>query len=121
MLEQNDASPVAADARLRNLGAAFDHLVAELEANIQLGKDDEVDALYAKIDSIEREIWATRATTLEGLRVKARVTKWWAVGEEVLLVHNDVDRTCEIAFAESILRDLLAAQTAAPHAASKEG
>jgi len=41
------------------------------------------------------------------------VTKWWSVGEEVRLVHNEVDRTSEIAFAESILRDLLAAAGAA--------
>jgi hypothetical protein len=109
MFELEAVSFVLPDARLRELGAAFDQLAAELEENGRSEREEEVDALYAKIEQIEQEICATRATTLEGLRVKARVTKWWSVGEEVLLVHNDVDRTSEIAFAESILRDLLGA------------
>jgi hypothetical protein len=111
MSEQETA--VLPDARLRELGATFDGLTAALLEHIRLGNEDEVDALYAQIDPIEQEICATRATTLEGLQVKARVTKWWSVGDEVVLVHNEVDRTSEIAFAESILRDLLAASGAA--------
>jgi len=112
-MSEHEAAPVLPDAKLRELGAAFDRLADALLENIQRGNEDEVDALYAQIDPIEHEICATRATTLEGLRVKARVTKWWSVGDEVLLVHNEVDRTSEIAFAESILRDLLAASGAA--------
>ena len=109
MLELEPIPIVAPDAKLLELGDAFDALAARLQEHIGAENEDEVEATYAQIEAIERDICETRATTLAGLRVKARVTKWWTIGDEVLLVHNDVDRTSEIAFAESILRDLLVA------------
>lgn len=52
------------------------------------------DAALAAIDAVEAEIAATRAMTIDGLRLKARMA-----------LRNDRDSTREI-MSESILRDL---------------
>jgi hypothetical protein len=90
------------DSELRALGIQFDYWSAQLDER----KDD--PALDQKLALICERIRDLRATTFEGLRVKARVARWGGAGEDGQLVDNEDNRNPPIALAESILRDLLA-------------
>ena len=91
------------DSELRVLGIQFEYWSARLDEH----KDDA--ALDQKLALICEKICDLRATTFEGLRVKARVARWAGAGEDGRLLDNEAERkNPPIAFAESILRDLLA-------------
>jgi hypothetical protein len=91
------------DSELRALGIQFEYWSAQLH---EPKADAAIDQKLALICERIREL---RATTFEGLRVKARVARWAGAGEDGQLVDDETDlRNPQIAFAESILRDLLA-------------
>jgi hypothetical protein len=71
------------------------------------GDHDEAMALLDRIESLSSAIASTPATSLEGLRVKARATAWALLGD----FEGDFDPSDESSInsrvAASIVRDLL--------------
>jgi hypothetical protein len=100
------------DIELLALGRLLDAAVAD-ESRIlaQIGCSDDrckldkaFEEAVAVTGGLARQIAATRATTLEGLRVKARAVRWCYCGTFEDL---DADETTDIALSSSIVRDLL--------------
>jgi hypothetical protein len=95
---------IKCDSELAALGRQSDLISAALD---RAGGHDEAMALLDRIESLSSAIAATPATTLEGLRVKARATAWALLGD----FEGDFDPSDESSInsrvAASIVRDLL--------------
>lgn len=106
------STPLTADAGLIALGAQFERVWA-IEKTFWEGKLSPAtyslaEDAHASTGDLAEQIVKLRATTMEGLRVKARVVAWCYQGEPSV----DLDaRTTDIRIAESIVHDLLAVQS----------
>lgn len=105
---------VARDARLLELGQCLDEAWARERETCNAikahGHDNPCDELEAAFDTAYKvcggvvdEIMAMPASTLEGLKVKARAVSWCHSGEEVILGDQN---TTDMRLVASILRDL---------------
>lgn len=100
-----EGSPLARDADLIALGREFDCVAAELDRCIDNGL--EIDAaLMEKFDTVEAGILGKEATTIEGLRVKARAACWALLGD---FEARDQGETLSARMAMSIIQDLIRA------------
>lgn len=105
-----NAAPAGADAELIALCAAFDRIERKRVAILNDPATPEDDAirdalvtpLHNEQDNLGPKIWATPATTLEGIQAKARTVTLWAPH------FADGPRGWDDEFVASILRDLLA-------------
>ena len=88
----------ATDIVLTTLGHKFDALSARLDDGLGGAL-----ATLEEFDRIEAEIIATRAATIEGLCVKARVTCWALLGD----LDPSEQSTANERMALSIVRDLI--------------
>jgi hypothetical protein len=90
------------DGELNVLSRQFDILTAQLDHAIEHGLDIEQDVLD-EFSRIEGEIVATSATSIEGLRVKARAACWALLGD----LDSGDQSTTDKQMALSIVRDLI--------------
>jgi hypothetical protein len=90
------------DLHLLVLGRAFEDISATFDELIA-GTIDLGDGLMEQFDGIERQILATPATTIEGLRVKARVACWALLGDLDAVDQSTTDKR----MMASILCDLI--------------
>jgi hypothetical protein len=88
------------DAELIGLGRQFEEITATLDREIA-GADDDLPALD-RLAVVEPRILATPATTMEGMRVKARAA-CWALGGDL----QPTGLTTDVRIARSIVRDLI--------------
>ena len=86
------------DAILAMLGRQFDTLAAKLDSDWHVPSET-----LEEFNRIEAKIIATRATTIEGLCVKARVTCWALLGD----LDPNEQSTANERMALSIVRDLI--------------
>jgi hypothetical protein len=75
-----DAS-ISPDADLINLGNQFDQVAAKLDRSIEDRSDDVAWEVLARFDKIESRILGKTASTIDGLRVKARAACWALLGD----------------------------------------
>ena len=92
----------SAGAHLLALARQFDALAAQIDYAIENGSDIAQDILY-QFSHIEAEIVATPATTIDGLRVKARAACWALLGD----LDSADQSTTDKRMALSIVRDLI--------------
>jgi len=71
------------------------------------GTSEQVEALFEKQDKPIAAIVARRATSLEGLHVKARATAW-AIESDLGILDPNEETTAHLRVAASLVRDLLA-------------
>lgn len=96
------------DAELLALGAEFERRWAEQRAYPIEAGDGGYDALTARTDEVSERIRRIRATTIEGLRVKARVVlECQSDEQDVPVEFTDGGRLCDTGVAASIVNDLL--------------
>jgi hypothetical protein len=94
------AAPRHPDAELIELGRQFEEIRAALDREIAGGT--ELGALE-RLAVVEPAIVAMPATTIEGMRVKARAACWAMLGD-----FEDLDGpTSDVRMARSIVRDLI--------------
>lgn len=93
---------IGADAQLLTLGSKFVETAAKIDSAID-GGSELTDDLLDRLNSLETDIFAIRATTIDGLRVKARAACWALLGD---LDYVDQSST-EKRMAMSIVRDLI--------------
>ena len=91
-----------ADAALLALGHRFDAIAAQMDDAIEHALDIDWDTLY-EFGRVHDEIVAARATTMEGLCVKARVACWARLGD----LDAGEQCTAEDQVALSMIRDLI--------------
>ena len=91
-----------AEVALLALGYRFDAVAAQLDHAIEHGLDTDWDTLH-EFGRVHDEIVAARATTMEGLYVKARVACWARLGD----LDAGEQYTAEDRVALSIIRDLI--------------
>ena len=96
------AAGSSADSNLLALGRDFDVVVAKLDDAITT-RIDFYDALLEQFARLNTEIATTQASTLEGLRVKARAACWALLGD----LDDPADATTDRRMALSIVRDLI--------------
>lgn len=94
------ASP--SDRALIELGARFNSVTASLDHYIDNGMDVPMSELE-QLGSIESEILSLQATTIDGLRVKARAACWTLLGD----IDPTAGQTTDARMALSIVRDLI--------------
>ena len=90
------------DNQLLLLGGLFDKLAAQLARAIDCRLEIS-DALLDRLNSVESEILTTSATTINGLRVKARAACWALLGDIV----PSRGATTDQRMALSMIRDLI--------------
>ena len=90
-----DSHLIASGRKFEQLTVRFDQIVA--------GECDFDDSFIAEFDRIESEIIASHATTIEGLRVKARAACWALLGD----IDPVGEPTTNRRMALSIVRDLI--------------
>ena len=90
------------DAKLIALGRTFDALATKIDQAIDHGLNIAMDVLE-QFGRVEAEIVVSPATTVEGLRVKARAACWALLGD---LDPTD-EATTDRKMAVSIVRDLI--------------
>jgi len=108
------SAPASADAALIALGeeletawAAEIAAYAQYRGDFSLEHEAITDAAYEATKAVILRIEAVPASTMEGLRVKARAVQWCYDADPVDLA---VDQsTTDLRLANSIIRDLLAA------------
>jgi len=97
------------DADLINLGFAFDAAYSEEQAARAIGREtgdwDKWDDAYARSGAIVRQIEAVPATTLDGLRVKARCIQW-CYGDDPIDLEG-TSNTMDMRLAQQIVTSLL--------------
>lgn len=109
IVSQAAASPTLSspDAALMALGQQFNHLcqtwdeLARLTNHTCEGVD--IIGLIETLSPIEAAIVAARATTIEGLLVKARAANWSRQGR----IHPELEECTDRIMAWSIVRDLM--------------
>ena len=106
------------DVELKHLGAELEDAIAAekaIEAAYNAGQyeDEDValDAAYANTHAIIDQIVAIPASTIEGLRIKARAIQWCYHDDPVDLVVDQ--NTTDLRIANSLIADLLAVPPAA--------
>lgn len=99
--------PPQPDAELVRLGAALDAAWAAQDAIEEAGGDG-FDEAYAAALAVARRIEALPATTLAGLRVKARVVAWCHGGEPIAADDLVAGHATDMRMVAAIVRDLLA-------------
>lgn len=92
----------SADSDVIAWGREFDNLTAKIDHAIVYGLDIDQDVLD-QFSRIEAEIIASLATTIEGLRVKARAACWALLGD----LGSGDQSTTDKRMALSIVRDLI--------------
>ena len=102
MVTSAEAQKCAFDIGLIRLGRRFDAIAAQLDHAIEHGLDTDWDTLY-EFGCVHDEIVAARATTMEGLCVKARVACWARLGD----LDAGEQCTAEDRVALSMIRDLI--------------
>jgi hypothetical protein len=102
LLASPGISSAQPDSRLRVLGHQFLMAAAEIDRAVE-GLSDLTQETMDTFDRIEAQIIATPATTIEGLRVKARAACWALLGD---LDSGDQSST-DKSMARSIVRDLI--------------
>ena len=90
------------DVALLALGHRFDAIAARMDDAIEHALDIDWDTLY-EFGRVHDEIVAARATTMEGLCVKARVACWARLGD----LDAGEQCTAEDRVALSMIRDLI--------------
>ena len=93
---------ISTDVSLSEPGYQFDGLAAQLDQAIANGSDIAQDTLN-QLSNIEAKIIATPATTVVGLRVKARAAGWALLGD----LDAAGELTTDKRMALSIVRDLI--------------
>ena len=90
------------DARLSELGLQFDYVSNSIDLAIT-GRQELCQSMLQSLDEIAKAIDNQSATTLDGLRVKARVAAWALLGD------IDTRQNCPLAedMSRSIVRDLI--------------
>ncbi len=90
------------DAVLIELGRQFDCVAWNIDRAIE-GKEELYGSMLERMDELVRMIDSQSATTLDGLRVKARVAAWGLLGD------LEAKQNCGLAqdMSKSILRDLI--------------
>lgn len=90
------------DARLSELGLQFDYVSNSIDLAIT-GRQELCQSMLQSLDEIAKAIDNQSATTLGGLRVKARVAAWALLGD------LDARQNCPLAedMGRSIVRDLI--------------
>lgn len=99
---QSMASANSADEMLARLGCKFEHLATEFDHCVANGADL-TDRLFEELGRVESEILSIQATTIEGLRVKARAACWALLGD----IDPAAGQTTDARMALSIVRDLI--------------
>lgn len=94
--------PVNADAELLSLGAKFDDITEELDSAVARGTDIS-EKVLGDLGLVEARIIGTSASTVEGLRVKARAACWALLGD----LQSGDQSTTDKRMALSIVRDLI--------------
>ena len=92
----------SAGARVLALGRQFDALAAQIDRAIEHSSDITQDVLD-QFTRIEAEIVATPATTIDGLRVKARAACWALLGDLDSADRSSTDKRMAL----SMVRDLI--------------
>jgi hypothetical protein len=92
----------SSNARLLALGNALDEITGRLDRAVGGGYDVE-DGWLEDLDRIEAEILKTQASTIDGLRVKARAACWALLGD----LDSVREETTDQRMAISIIRDLV--------------
>jgi hypothetical protein len=90
------------DAGLSELGLQFDYVSSSIDLAIE-GRQELCQSMLQRMDELAKAIDNQSATTLDGLRVKARVAAWALLGD------LDARQDCALAqdMSRSILRDLI--------------
>jgi hypothetical protein len=90
------------DAVLNELSRQFDYIASNIDLAID-GRQELSQHLLQRMDELVTAIDCQSATTLDGLRVKARVAAWASLGD------LDVCQNCHLAddMGRSIIRDLI--------------
>jgi hypothetical protein len=90
------------DAVLNELGRQFDYIASSIDLAID-GRQELSQHLLQRMEELVTAIDCQSATTLDGLRVKARVATWALLGD------LDVCQNCHLAedMGKSIIRDLI--------------
>ena len=92
------------DAELVHLGRIFQMEATKLDRAIESGANFEIDILE-RLDAIETKILMKNATSIDGLRVKARIACWALLGDLEL----PEGRTTGERMVMSVVRDLIRA------------
>src|SRR5438105_1686390 len=74
------AESSSADAHMLCLGREFVAVAAQIDDAIN-GGSELTDALLERLSRLDAEIVATPATSIDGLRVKARAASWALLGD----------------------------------------
>jgi hypothetical protein len=90
------------DRKLMVLGRRFDSLASEIDGAIEYGSYPRQNTLE-ELSRVESEIVATPATTISGLRVKARAACWALLGD----LQPEGESTTDKRMALSMVRDLI--------------
>lgn len=79
---QQGDGPAAADTELLELGRQFEEIVTQMDMVTDRKLEDAaLGGLLAKLELVEPAIVAFPATTIDGLRVKARAAAWALLGD----------------------------------------
>lgn len=92
----------SSDAVLIELGRQFDRFAAQIDQVID-GKLELVELTFNQLNLIQAQILSAQATTIDGLRVKARAACWARLGD----LDDASNSTTDDRMALSIVRDLI--------------
>ena len=95
----------AADARLIRLGAEFERLRRQENELLSASPIDEptLESFMAEIETLALQIEQMPVTTIEGVKVKARVVEW-CLSEQDIATGGTLDARLSMAIAKDILR-----------------